>query len=64
MASESNMNMKAISEEDLKLLNGIITADKDQLVKLYDDFLPGILLYVKKTMELKMRPKMYFRMPS
>jgi len=56
--------MKAISEEDLKLLNGIITADKDQLVKLYDDFLPGILLYVKKTMELKMRPKMYFRMPS
>ena len=42
------MKIKTISDEDLRLLEGIIKADKNQLVKLYNDFLPEVLLFVKK----------------
>jgi RNA polymerase sigma factor (sigma-70 family) len=42
------MKIKTVSDEDLRLLEGIIKADKIQLVKIYNDFLPEVVYYVKK----------------
>lgn len=42
------MKIKAISEDDQRLLQGIINANKDQLIIFYNQFLPEVLLFVKK----------------